>query len=129
MEGIDSRAIRYKFSRVKSYIYAKCRERGCSASLKFKLKGEIYVLSSSQTRHTHHPYPSKTHMFKAIEEYLIAIPKGANLLSLKHTVCQSFRISHKQFYYILSRINRDIPTFEEYIAQIEKEGFEVYVSR
>jgi hypothetical protein len=60
---------------------------------------------------------------------LLAIPKGACLLNLKHAICQSFSITPKQFYYILSRINKKTTTFDEYIAQIEKEGFEVFISR
>jgi hypothetical protein len=57
-------------------------------------------------------------MFKAVESYLQTIPKGSCLLKLKHAVCQSFNISEKQFYYILSRLNSIAPTFDEYTAKL-----------
>ena len=129
MEDIDGRTIKYKFSRVNKYIYAKCRERGCRAYLRYRMEELSYILSSANTHHNHRTYPSKTYMFKAVEDYLATLPKEASLLNLKHAVCQSFRITSKQFYYVLSRINKAKPTFEEYTAQIEKEGFDVYVSR
>ena len=50
------------------------------------------------------------------------------LKNLKNAVCTSFGITPKQFYYVVARMNKQQPTLEEYIALIEKEGFEVYVS-
>ncbi len=119
LEEMDGRSIRYKITRTRQYLYAKCRQRGCNAHLNYRMSGASFLLTSSRTNHTHPAYSSKTHMFRAIEEYLQAIPKGACLLNLKHAVCQSFGVSHKQFYYILSRLNKLKLTFGEFIAKIE----------
>jgi hypothetical protein len=113
---------------VKAHIYAKCREKGCTASLRYRNNGHCYVLTTVHSRHTHSTHPTKTLMFRAIEDYLATMPKGATLMNLKHAVCTSFGITPKQFYYVVARMNKQQPTLEEYIALIEKEGFEVYVS-
>jgi hypothetical protein len=60
----------------------------------------------------HRPYKTKTLMYKAVAEYLESIPKGTSLLQLKHAVCRSFHINVRQYYYLLSRLNNQIPSFD-----------------
>lgn len=120
LEDMDSRAIRYKLIQVKAHIYAKCSLKGCSANIKYRQSGESFLLTSCKADHKHEPYSTKSHMFSAVTEYLASIPKGVCLLKLRHTICRSFHINEKQFYYILSKLNNQIPQLDDYVAGLEK---------
>lgn len=121
--------MRYKLTNIRNYLYAKCREKGCRASLNYRQRDGAFILISARTEHQHRPRQTKSHMYRAVLEYLQAIPKGVSLHSLRHVICQSFHINHRQFYYLLSRLNNNIPTFQEYIEDLEKQEYEIYISR
>lgn len=69
-EGMKSSKIRYKLTRVRHFIYAKCRERGCTAALNYRESGGTFILKSARTEHRHHAYQSKCHMYRTVTEYL-----------------------------------------------------------
>lgn len=49
VDGVDRNKVRYKVTRVRHFMYAKCKEKGCSASLNYRETAGTFNLMSATT--------------------------------------------------------------------------------
>lgn len=86
-------------------------------------------MKKASCQHQHAYKKCKEHKFQAIKAYLESLsPYPVDPSTLKRVICPQYAISEKQFYYILARSRGRSLEAEELVENLEKEGFEVFIS-
>ena len=112
---------RYRYLQQKGlYLYARCRWKGCKASLCYKREEELFRLMRSKCRHHHSLPQAKKTRLRLATEYMSKIPGMVPPASLKRVICPEFGVNEKQFYYLLSKIRAEKVTISDLVGQLEK---------
>lgn len=123
-------AVRYRIRFQKQkYAYLSCSVKLCRSTFRYRLSREgIWELTHAECRHSHRLAQTQQTKFKLALEYLRTLPLLVSPMAMRHTVCTEFGLTDKQFYYILAKSRGGPKTVSEIINDLEKKGFDVYMS-